>query len=74
MKSIFKVNKKVLPAGLAAALMRHQVCPIVVLRAKAAGATIVNRSSGGLTGSRIAGLLGRVPVEAVEMLESLTED
>ena len=54
-----------LPVVLAAALMRHQVCPLVILQAKAAATTLVNRSCGGLTGSRVAGLLGRVPVEAV---------
>ena len=53
------------PLGLAAALIRHQVCPTVELHVGAAAATVLQRCIGGLTGSRIAGVLARIPVESI---------
>ena len=52
------------PQGLAAAALRHQACPRIVLLAGAANAPIQNRCIGGLTGSRVAGVLARIPVES----------
>ena len=52
-------------AGLVSRLIRHQMCPTVVLSCRAAQTCIGKRSIGGLTGSRVAGFLGRVPVEAI---------
>jgi len=55
---------KGVPWGLAAAALRHQACPRIVLLAGAANAPIHDRCIGGLTGSRVAGLLARIPVES----------
>ena len=52
-------------AGLAACILRHQMCPRILLSCGKATARIGKRSIGGLTGSRVAGFLGRVPVEAI---------
>ena len=49
---------------LLAAIGRHQLLPIVVVRVKGATANIPMRSSGGLTGSWLASLLARVPIES----------
>ena len=49
---------------LAAAAVRHQVCPNVVLNAGLARVPVQDRCVGGLIGSRIAGVLARTPVEA----------
>ena len=49
----------------AASILRHQVCPLVVLVAGNAQVAISGRSMGGLTSSRTAGMLGRIPVETV---------
>ena len=51
--------------GLTACLLRHQLLTQVVLRSGALAIPITNRSVGGLTGSRLAGALGRVPIEDV---------
>jgi len=48
-----------------ACLLRHQMCPRVVLSVGTLEIAIDNRSIGGLTGSRTAGMFGRVPVESV---------
>ena len=56
---------KGVPHSHAACLLRHQMCPRVILRCGSAEVCIPNRTAGGLTGSRIAGLLGRVPVESI---------
>ena len=48
-----------------ASILRHQMCPIVVLEAAGFQIKISGRSVGGLTGSRTAGMLGRIPVESV---------
>lgn len=49
----------------AACVLRVQLLPRVTLRSGAAVAAIVNRCIGGLTGSRVAGVLARIPVESV---------
>jgi len=51
--------------GHAACLVRHQMCPQVVLKCGSAEAVVKNRTVGGLTGSRTAGFLGRIPVESI---------
>ena len=48
----------------AACLIRHQMCPHVILKCGDVEVEIANRTVGGLTGSRTAGFLGRIPVEA----------
>ena len=60
--------------ALAAACLRHQLLPPIVLKIRSATAIIANRCLGGLTGSRVAGQLGRVPVQATirAILPSLT--
>ena len=52
-------------ASLASSLVRHQMCPQVALSCGSSNFSIGRRSIGGLTGSRVAGFLGRVPVEAI---------
>ena len=61
--------------SLAAACLRHQLLPPIVLSVRGATSTIRNRCLGGLTGSRVAGQLGRVPVQATiqSILPSLTK-
>ena len=49
----------------AACFVRHQMCPRVVLKCGSCEAVIAKRTIGGLTGSRTAGFLGRIPVEAI---------
>ena len=51
-------------AALAAAAFRHQMCPQVFVALGCHHAAVGKRSKGGLTGSRVAGVLGRVPVLA----------
>ena len=53
------------PACHAACLVRHQMCPRIVLRSGTIEFELGNRTVGALTGSRTAGLLGRIPVEAI---------
>ena len=48
----------------AACLLRHQMCPQVVLCSGSVEVAVDGRSVGGLTGSRVAGMLGRIPVES----------
>ena len=55
---------------LVACYVRHQMCPQIVLHVGSAQAPIVNRTVGGLTGSRIAGCFGRVPVESIAVQRS----
>lgn len=55
---------KGIPAVLACAAIRHQVCPHVILVAGYARVSIRDRCIGGLTGSRVAGMLARIPVES----------
>ena len=52
------------PVEMAACLLRHQMLPKVTLCAGAAEAIVTGRCEGGLTGSRVAGLFGRIPVES----------
>jgi hypothetical protein len=58
------VDKGAEPAH-AACLVRHQMCPKVVLCTGCIQVPIGNRTVGGLTGSRTAGMLGRIPVESI---------
>ena len=53
------------PANAAACAVRHQMCPTVVLKVGSSEVKIGGRTVGGMTGSRTAGFLGRVPVEAI---------
>ena len=54
------------PASRVACVVRHQMCPRVVLQfGGSEEVTVSNRTIGGLTGSRTAGFLGRIPVEAI---------
>ena len=57
------------PAGLCAAAVRHQLLPPVAISIGDFAADVDGRTSGSITGSRIAGALARVPVLAT--LESL---
>ena len=52
-----------MPAQDAACMLRHQMCPKIWLNAGSLRFHVPNRSRGGLTGSRLAGAFGRVPVE-----------
>jgi len=51
--------------ALAISLLRLHVCPVVSLGFGEARVSFATRTVGGLTGTRTAGLLGRVPVEDV---------
>ena len=53
---------KVDPALIGAA-MRCQMMPEVVLQCQGAETSITGRATGGLTGSRVAGALARIPIE-----------
>jgi len=53
------------PANAAACAVRHQMCPTVVLKVGSSEVKIGGRTVGGMTGSRTAGFLGRIPVEAI---------
>ena len=54
---------------LAATFLRHQLLPSIQIFIFGSKATIRNRCRGGLTGSRLAGQLGRIPVRAtIDML------
>lgn len=46
------------------------MCPQIVLHVGSAQASIGNRTVGGLTGSRVAGCFGRVPVASVAVQRS----
>ena len=50
--------------GHAVCLLRHQMCPVVLLCTGMVQLEIKARTIGGLTGSRTAGMLGRIPVES----------
>ena len=50
--------------ALAGAALRWQMLPSIRLDFAIASCTIASRSFGGLTGSRVAGALGRIPVRA----------
>ena len=52
------------PSSVAAACLRHQVLPPILLNMSGFTSVVINRCSGGLTGSRVAGQLGRIPVQA----------
>ena len=52
-----------MPAPLAAAAARQQLLPRVSLRVGDVSAELGKRSRGSLTGSRVAGALGRIFVE-----------
>ena len=51
--------------SLAASALRQQMLPSVVLNLNGLTVPIVNRCKGSITGSRVAGALGRVPVESI---------
>ena len=53
-----------LPRAVAGAIIRAQLLPTILLATSSFSALITRRSTGSLTGSRLAGVLGRVPVEA----------
>jgi len=61
---------KGVPACLVAACLRHQAFTSlhVALSGASSSPTIRNRHIGGLTGSRIAGSLGRIPVEEMVLI------
>ena len=54
-----------LQENVAACILRHQMCPKVVLACGATDVPLPGRCIGGLTGSRTAGILGRIPVESI---------
>jgi hypothetical protein len=54
-----------LPRALAAAVVRQQMLPELFLSVGGFAEAVGHRSSGCLTGSRVAGALGRVPVEEI---------
>ena len=64
---ILKITRWLVDNGcgpeIAIAALRHQLLPRLMLRVGAAASPVVNRTIGGLTGSRVAGQLGRVPVQ-----------
>ena len=53
------------PAPDVECLWRHQLIPEVVLHIGSVQVAVGNRCMGGLTGSPVAGVLGRVPVESM---------
>ena len=50
----------------AASALRHQTCPKVVLIASSTNVEINKSTVGALTGSRAAGMFGRIPVKATK--------
>jgi len=52
-----------LPHAIAAACLRHQMLPKIVVRIGTGFTHIGNRGVGSLTGSRIAGMAARVPIQ-----------
>merc|ERR1739848_461426 len=54
-----------LDIGTAGAILRLQMFPKICLHTGRSSSDVKNRTKGGLTGSRVAGALGRVPVESV---------
>ena len=55
------LEQRGVPLALLAAALRHQMLPTLIIDVGACGVEIHGRSSGCLTGSRVAGLLARVP-------------
>ena len=55
------INKGIDP-GLCCAVLACQLCPIIILCLLGAEAVVSNRSLGGITGTRLAGVLGHVIV------------
>jgi hypothetical protein len=53
------------PRTIVACALRQQMMPQVVLKIGEVKVKMPNRASGSLTGSRVAGALGRVPVESI---------
>ena len=56
---------------LAACVLRHQLLPKITLRVGAAHFEVHQRTIGGLTGSRVAGCMARIPVESIFVDRSL---
>ena len=52
-----------IPSSHVACLVCQQLCPRVIVRCGGVAEYVGRRCVGGLTGSRVTGLLGRVPVE-----------
>ena len=52
------------PKSICAAALRQQLLPKVILNTGTVSVPVTNRCIGALTGSRVAGVLGRVPVES----------
>ena len=50
-------------AALVGAAIRAQMLPAILIQCQAAECRIIGRSTGGLTGSRVAGSLARIPIE-----------
>ena len=50
------------PQSLAVAALRHQLCPKIRLAWNGFPVDVLDRTIGGITGSRVAGQLGRIPV------------
>ena len=63
LKIAFWLVSNGVPACAVACLLRHQLIPQVWLHTGDARIPVQNRSIGGLTGSRLAGCFGRIPVE-----------
>ena len=59
-------------AAVASCALRHQLVPAILVSLGSTAAPIRDRSLGGLTGSRVAGQLGRIPVLA--SLHSLLDE
>ena len=64
LKCVLYLCDRGVPRQLLAAVLRHQLFTQVYLSMKGHNFLVHNRSQGGLTGSRLAMLLGRIPVEA----------
>ena len=52
------------PPSYATACLRHQLLPSISIKVASFAAMLGQRSKGALTGSRVAGQLGRIPVQA----------
>ena len=54
-----------MPIAEVACLIRHQLCPKIIVRCSIEAKPVGHRTIGGITGSRVAGMLGRIPVEDI---------
>ena len=64
------LEERGVPDRLLAMVLRHQMLPTVVINVGSSRATITGRSIGSLTGSRVAGVMSKIPPIDVIQLRS----